>query len=61
MGKFFTKFYTFNFANKDFSSNRNLYLCKFCNFTIQPMILGDDGSLTKEEVKAPVAPKKRFR
>ena len=36
-------------------------ICKFCNFTIQPMILGDDGSLTKEEVKAPAAPKKRFR
>ena len=36
-------------------------ICKFCNFTIQPMILGDDGTLTQEEVKAPAAPKKRFR
>ena len=36
-------------------------ICKFCNFTIQPMILGEDGSLTKEEVKAPPAPKRRFR
>ncbi len=36
-------------------------ICKFCNFTIQPMVLADDGTLTEEEVKAPVPPKKRFR
>ncbi len=36
-------------------------ICKFCNFTVQPMILGDDGTLTQEEVKAPVTPKRRFR
>jgi len=36
-------------------------ICKFCNFTIQPMVLGEDGSLTVEEVKAPPAPKRRFR
>ena len=36
-------------------------ICKFCNFTIQPMLLGEDGSLTKEEVKAPAPAKKRFR
>ena len=36
-------------------------ICKFCNFTIAPMLLGEDGSLTAEEVKAPPAPKRRFR
>ena len=36
-------------------------ICKFCNFTVQPMVLGEDGSLTVEEVKAPPAPKRRFR
>ena len=36
-------------------------ICKFCNFTVQPMLLGEDGSLTVEEVKAPAPVKKRFR
>ena len=36
-------------------------ICKFCNFTVQPMRLGEDGSLTPEEVKAPAPIKKRFR
>ena len=36
-------------------------IAKFCNFTIRPMLLGADGSLTEEEVKAPVPVKKRFR
>ncbi len=36
-------------------------ICKFCNFTIQPMVLSDDGSLTEEETKAPTPPKRRFR
>ncbi len=36
-------------------------ICKFCNFTVQPMLLGEDGSLTPEEVKAPAPIKKRFR
>jgi ATP-dependent RNA helicase DeaD len=36
-------------------------ICKFCNFTVQPMLLGEDGSLTREEVKAPAPAKKRFR
>ena len=36
-------------------------ICKFCNFTVKPMVLGEDGTLTAEEVKAPAAPKKRFR
>ena len=35
-------------------------IAKYSEFTIQPMLLGEDGSLTKEEVKAPVV-KKRFR
>jgi len=36
-------------------------ICKFCNFTIQPMVLGDDGQLTQEAVKEPPKPKRRFR
>lgn len=35
-------------------------IAKFSNYTIRPMLLGDDGSLTEEEVKSPVV-KKRFR
>ena len=35
-------------------------ICKYCGYKIQPMLLGDDGTLTQEEVKAPVV-KKRFR
>jgi len=36
-------------------------ICKFCNFTIAPMLLKEDGSLEQEEVKAPAPPKRRFR
>ena len=36
-------------------------ICKFCDFTITPMVIGDDGTLTVEEVKAPAPPKRRFR
>ena len=36
-------------------------ICKFCNFTVKPMVLSDDGVLTEEVVKAPAAPKRRFR
>ena len=36
-------------------------ICKFCNFTIAPMVLGEDGCLTAEEVKTTTAPKRRFR
>ena len=36
-------------------------ICKFCNFTIAPMVLDAEGTLTAEEVKAPPAPKRRFR
>ena len=35
-------------------------IAKYSNYHIRPMILGADGSLTEEEVKAPVV-KKRFR
>ena len=36
-------------------------ICKFCNFAIKPMVLGDDGTLTEEVVKPAPAPKRRFR
>ena len=36
-------------------------IAKFSNYNIRPMILGEDGSLTEEEVKAPTPPKRRFR
>ena len=36
-------------------------IAKFCRFTIRPMVLNDDGSLSAEEVKAPVRPRRRFR
>ena len=36
-------------------------ICKFCNFTVQAMVLGADGVLTKEEVKAPTPAKRRMR
>ena len=36
-------------------------ICKFCDFAVKPMILGDDGSLTEEVIKAPTPPKRRFR
>ena len=36
-------------------------IAKFSNYVIKPMVLGDDGSLTEEEVKAPTPPKRRFR
>ena len=35
-------------------------IAKFSNYTIRPMLLGADGSLTEDEVKEPVV-KKRFR
>ncbi len=35
-------------------------IAKFSQYTIKPMLLGVDGSLTEEEIKAPVI-KKRFR
>ena len=36
-------------------------IAKYSNYQVKPMLLGDDGSLTEEPVKAPVAIKKRFR
>ncbi len=36
-------------------------IAKFSNYTIKAMVLGADGSLTEEEVKAAPAPKRRFR
>ena len=36
-------------------------IAKFSNYTVKPMVLDADGSLTEEEVKAPVQPKRRFR
>ena len=36
-------------------------IAKFSNYQIRPMLLGEDGSLTDEPVKAPAPIKKRFR
>ncbi len=36
-------------------------ICKFCGFTVAPMCLGQDGTLTPEVAKTPAPPKRRFR
>ena len=36
-------------------------ICKFCNFTIQPMVLSAEGQLSAEEVKPTPAPKRKYR
>jgi len=36
-------------------------IAKYSNYTVKSMVLGADGILTEEEVKAPVQPKRRFR
>ena len=36
-------------------------IAKFSNYQIKPMVLGEDGSLTEEAVKAPAAPKRKYR
>ena len=36
-------------------------IAKYSNYTIKAMVLGTDGSLTEEETKSPVHPKRRFR
>ena len=36
-------------------------IAKFSNYSIKPMVLAEDGTLTEEEVKAPTPPKRRFR
>ena len=36
-------------------------IAKFSNYVIKPMVLGEDGTLTEEEIKAPTPPKRKFR
>ncbi len=36
-------------------------IAKFSNYTIKPMLLGEDGTLTEEIVKSPTPVKRRFR
>ena len=36
-------------------------ICKFCNFTVQPMVLRPDGTLEPEQVKAPAPARRRLR
>ena len=36
-------------------------ICKFCNFSVAPMVMADDGTLSPEEVKTSATPKRRFR
>jgi len=36
-------------------------IAKYSNYQIKPMVLGEDGSLAEEVVKAPTPPKRRFR
>ena len=36
-------------------------ICKFCDFKVQPMVMDEQNNLKAEEVKAPAAPKRRFR
>ncbi len=36
-------------------------IAKYSNYTVKAMVLQSDGSLTEEEVKAPAAPRRKFR
>ena len=36
-------------------------IAKFSNYTVSPMVLNEDGTLSPEEVKPAAAPKRRFR
>ena len=36
-------------------------IAKYSNYQIKPMVLGDDGTLTEEVVKAPAPAKRKFR
>ncbi len=36
-------------------------IAKFSQYQVKPMLLNSDNTLTEEEIKAPVAPKRRFR
>jgi ATP-dependent RNA helicase DeaD len=36
-------------------------IAKYSLYSIKPMVLGEDGALTEEIIKAPTPPKRRFR
>ena len=36
-------------------------IAKFSSYTVKPMVMAEDGTLTEEVVKTPPAPKRRFR
>ena len=36
-------------------------IAKFSGYTIRPMVMGEDGSLTEEVVKAPAPVKRKYR
>ena len=36
-------------------------IAKFSHYQVKPMVLHGDGTLSEEEIKAPAAPKRRFR
>ena len=36
-------------------------ICKFCNFQVKAMVMDANGNLTEEVVKAPAAPKRKYR
>ena len=36
-------------------------IAKFSNYTVKPMVMAEDGTLTEEVIKTPPAPKRRFR
>ena len=36
-------------------------ICKYCQFTVKPMVLGEDGRLSEEEAKPVVKPRRRLR
>ncbi len=36
-------------------------IAKYSNYHVKPMVLGEDGVLSEEEVKAPAPPKRRFK
>ena len=36
-------------------------IAKYSNYTIKPMVLGEDGALTEEEIKPAVPAKRRYR
>ncbi len=36
-------------------------IAKFSNYTVKPMVLGEDGKLREEEVKMPAPPRRKYR